>query len=257
MGNHCRQQCVVTFLIATVGVLTAKPQSWNRERSQSQLQLLQKNDTSNTGDSFQGVRNAEVVNTGLSKTDIRRLKRYLPRERDLRPRKLFRLLGKNFNANWMSADKPLLHERGLETIDSKFGEEENIVNMLKTSGDKTKDLNNETLAAFKSWLLQLTSCEVEFQWKDLGPLVWPRYVKEGSCETKQSCSFPTGMKCVPGDFRKVYILKWQCTNVKKITVNENKVCITEKRNKKSKRHKLKCKWKRARFRVLQRCVCTC
>ena len=255
MGNHGRQQCVVTFLIATVSVLTAKPRSWNRERSQSQFQFLQENNTSDTGDSIQRDRNAEVVNRDVSSAEIRRLKRYLPRERDLRPRKLFRLLGKNFNSNWMSANRPLPN-KVVETMEPELGEAENSVNMMKTS-DKTKDRNNETLAAFKFWLLQMTSCKVKFQWRDLGPLVWPRYVKEGLCESKQSCSFPTGMKCVPDDFRKLYILKWQCTNVKKITVNANKVCVTEKRNQKSKRHKLKCKWKRARFRVLQRCVCTC
>ena len=256
MTETFRNMCVVTFLTTLVCIpLSAKSRSWNGKHSR--FRTLQLSESSKIGDNIQSNRNADVVKTDISNIEIHRIKRYLPRKRDLRPRKLFRLIGKKFNAKWMSADKPLLYEISVETLEPLATEDENSILDIMKSSDTTTNLNDEKLITFQTLLLERMSCPVEFQWKDIGPLFWPRYVKEGTCQSKQSCSFPTGMKCVPHDFEKLHILKWQCTNVKKITIRKNKICVTEKKTSKSRRHKLDCRWKQTRFRVLKRCVCSC
>ena len=251
MVKHFSRHCIITVLIAVVTFVTSKSRSRTKEPTYNQLHLLPGKNV-NRENNLQRDGHADIVD--MTSADIRRLKRYLPRERDFRQRKLMKMLGKKYlESNWMSTDK-LTND--VEGTDSVFTTNvNNVMDMVKTN-DSTKHLENDILTALNS-LLQRTSCEVKFQWKDLGPLVWPRYVKHGSCDSKQSCSFPAGMKCVPDEFRKLHILKWQCTNVKKITINKDSVCVTEKRNSKSKRQKLNCKWKRTRLRVLQNCVCKC
>lgn len=70
----------------------------------------------------------------------------------------------------------------------------------------------------KSWLLKRSSCPVEFTWKDLGREFWPRWIRYGTCvERKGTCSFPTGMHCVPGATTTVHILRWQCKD-RKMTI---------------------------------------
>ena len=250
MGKHFSGHCIVTVLIAVVTFVTSKPRSRNKERTYNQLHLLAGQNINR--DILQRNGHADIVD--MSSADIRRLKRYLPRERDFRQRKLMKMLGKKYlDKNWMSTDKLTNDVIGTDSVFTTTAN--NIMNMVNTN-ESTKHLENDILTALNS-LLQRMSCEVKFHWKDLGPLVWPRYVKHGSCDSKQSCSFPAGMKCVPGGFMELYILKWQCTNVKKITINKERVCVTEKRSSKSKRRKLNCKWKRTQLRVLQNCVCKC
>lgn len=87
--------------------------------------------------------------------------------------------------------------------------------------DEFKKLQPELLHLenyIKSWLLKRSSCPVEFTWKDLGKTFWPRWVRDGACvDRKGSCSFPTGMHCVPAASTTVHLLRWQCTE-RKMTV---------------------------------------
>lgn len=82
--------------------------------------------------------------------------------------------------------------------------------------EEFKELQPELLPLedfIKSWLLKRSSCPVEYTWKDLGPTFWPRWIRYGVClERKGTCSFPTGMHCVPGLTTTVHVLRWQCND---------------------------------------------
>lgn len=76
--------------------------------------------------------------------------------------------------------------------------------------------------AIRSWLMKRSSCPIQFTWKDLGPTFWPRWVRKGDCiDRKGSCSFPTGMHCVPAATITVHILRWQCRDRKMTIVKKS------------------------------------
>ena len=48
-----------------------------------------------------------------------------------------------------------------------------------------------------------------------------RWVREGTClDRKGTCSFPTGMHCVPGASTTVHILRWQCKERRTIIIKK-------------------------------------
>jgi len=71
----------------------------------------------------------------------------------------------------------------------------------------------------EKWLLQRAACPLRPAWTDLGPLFWPRWVRRGACGGAEeaesgeaaSCSWPPGMRCVPGVGRTVRLLHWHCS----------------------------------------------
>ena len=77
------------------------------------------------------------------------------------------------------------------------------------------------------------SCPVVYQWRDLGPLFWPRWVKEGDCYKKHSCSVPAGMSCQRQDSTTKTFLYWHCRN------------------------KTHCKWIPIQFPIITKCKCGC
>ena len=55
----------------------------------------------------------------------------------------------------------------------------------------------------RNWLSDVTRCEVNYKWIDLGIRYYPRYVAKGYCDQQQSCSIPEGMYCQPNDERRI------------------------------------------------------
>lgn len=90
--------------------------------------------------------------------------------------------------------------------------------------------------AIKTWLYQETACPVRYRWKDLGIRFWPRYIKEGYCDSSKSCSIPAGMKCKSSSQTKIVILRWYCQGIllKKF-----------------------CSWINVQYPVISECKCQC
>lgn len=242
-----------SFLLSLVSVLSVMSPSSDARSSQDHLLQHDNNALVASKDDIT-YHNYRNINTD-SRIDLSSANQYLPRNRDLKPRRLIKLLREDFNNEWMSVDMPLFTHKPVTLATVK---EENQIDAILQYSANFGSLNNDTLRIFRTWLLEWTSCPVEFRWKDLGPLFWPRYIKEGVCQSKSFCSFPAGMKCVPNTFRKLYILKWKCKNIMKIVINNDKVCVTERRKfSKSGRKNIDCKWKRSLYRVLDGCICSC
>lgn len=195
--------------------------------------------------------NRDLLQNALTGSKIPHMKRYMPRNKDLRRKKLFKLLGKHYNKDWMSAKGPTSNET---PTTSRVNSNDAYIDQTVKSDTTLGQLNNETLMIIQKWLSEHTFCPVEFKWKDLGPLFWPRYVKEGSCKSKRACSFNSGMRCVPGDTKHIHILRWRCKIIKKIVIGEKAVCITEMNRS---RRNFGCKWKLIPFQILDSCICSC
>ena len=90
--------------------------------------------------------------------------------------------------------------------------------------------------AIQNWLHQETGCPVKYRWKDLGIRFWPRYIKEGYCDSSKSCSIPAGMKCKSSAQSKIVILRWYCQGILQ--------------------HKY-CTWINIHYPVISECKCQC
>ena len=90
--------------------------------------------------------------------------------------------------------------------------------------------------AIQSWLHQETACPVRYRWKDLGIRFWPRYIKEGFCDSSKSCSIPPGMKCKSFAQTSITILRWYCQGIL-----EQKFCT----------------WIPIKYPVISECKCQC
>lgn len=143
-------------------------------------------------------------------------------------RKLRKILGPDLQSEWMSVDPP-----------SKLRQEESgklprsitmRMEMPKPSKHILASVNNlnftvfrpekgtdvvipiefteEQITLMKEWLLQLATCRMDFMWEDLGPLFWPRWIRRGICVNTVSCSWPPGMRCLPGGSRMLKLLRW-------------------------------------------------
>jgi len=88
----------------------------------------------------------------------------------------------------------------------------------------------------QNWLYQETACPVKYRWKDLGIRFWPRYIKEGYCDSSKSCSIPAGMKCKSSAQTKIVILRWYCQGILK-----RKFCT----------------WINVHYPVISECQCQC
>ena len=92
-----------------------------------------------------------------------------------------------------------------------------------------------------------------------------RWVREGAClDRKGSCSFPTGMHCVPAATTTVHILRWQCRD-RKMTVfrksGQKKRDAYKRRvaefSRDQQRRKKRCDWYRVPYPITIDCFCTC
>ncbi len=143
-----------------------------------------------------------------------------PKANDKSEYRLRQLLG-NYVSNYLSTQKPKDFTNG--PVLNSVSEEE----LLKTMPDSLKSFQfnlpksnrkrhprSKTQLLFRLWLWSISYCPVQYRWTDLGPYVWPRYMKIGYCP-KKSCSFPSGMSCQPSKKDvKVKVLLWYCTRSK-------------------------------------------
>ena len=170
-------------------------------------------------------------------------------------------LGELYNPNYMSIDEP----RSLKARDpspfvtndddsvddsDKMRTYPKMSNQLKAmklrkvyskepkSNKRRSTFGRKTSHRIKNWLWDLSKCPVYYQWYDLGKHVFPRYIKQGTCSKKKTCSYPAGMTCQKKSFAEVHALLYICYK------DINSV-------------KLECKWRQIDFHVLSECKCGC
>ena len=148
-----------------------------------------------------------------------------------------------------------------------------------------ENVRGQMIAVFQQWLVRKSSCPVAYQWKDLGEYFWPRWVRQGGCgdslkkdeddddddmyeedddeefgalrlgkadSVSKACSWPMGMKCVPGKAKTLHILRWHCRRRK---TSEETSDGRHRRNRRQSRHK--CKWYKVPYPVTSNCKCAC
>ncbi len=110
-------------------------------------------------------------------------------------------------------------------------------------------IDDTAVAVFQQWLVRKSSCPVNFTWIDLGEYFWPRWVRQGSCQSDKQygaqikgCSWPQGMNCIQGEVEMLQILRWHCRT-------------RHNRSKSAKRRK--CKWYKVPYPVTSSCKCSC
>ena len=138
-----------------------------------------------------------------------------PKRKNLKPDRLLRKMGDDFNPNWMSIETPFsrTEEEMTEmspTQLSRLFEEVNSLNLedelrqliQNRSFEKVNDTLNvdqvqqaptnvdvsKMASIFTQWLVRKSVCPVTFSWTDLGIYFWPRWIKSGSCEAGSKTS---------------------------------------------------------------------
>ena len=173
-------------------------------------------------------------------------KQFLPKEADLSPHKLRKILGPDYESAFMSSVRPLesIHTpNGTLAYDLKRARKVNGLPAelrsfsIDVNGHRKRlKMRNRKLRRRVLRFLSLYSfCPVHYQWKDLGPRFWPRWIREGKCYNGRSCSIPAGMTCQPKQSAKKTILWWHCYKRK---------------------HKA-CRWIPIKYPIITRCACAC
>uniref|UniRef100_A0A3P8WC55 Noggin n=1 Tax=Cynoglossus semilaevis TaxID=244447 RepID=A0A3P8WC55_CYNSE len=175
-----------------------------------------------------------------------------PRHR--RPSRLLRLLGASFDPFWMSIEQPpeapAAHGDGqllqVRTTERSPIKEKTILippPLLKEAAENQKQkLQLEVTTSIQSLLVHFATCELSYQWKDLGPAFWPRWLRQTDCGSSDrggSCSFPSGMECVRAQTAHIKILAWHCL---------------ETRHGGALR---RCLWRQVSYPVVTACKCSC
>ncbi|CAG5135926.1 unnamed protein product, partial [Candidula unifasciata] len=150
--------------------------------------------------------------------NVENIKKFTPRKRHLKPKKLLKRLGSDFDSFWMSVDLPddLLETHVKQKLDTSLQEQLHTLNLTSlehtlhakfssengsrgdgsSSGTGNKnggsDMTSDVLEVVKSWLMQKSSCPVYYRWEDLGLLYWPRWVRIGMCSIKDTPLFKLG-----------------------------------------------------------------
>lgn len=97
-------------------------------------------------------------------------------------------------------------------------------------------IGKRNLKKVQDYVWSLTYCPVLSVWKHLGIRFWPRWIKEGRCSQKRSCSIPEGMQCKTSSTTMKTILRWHCLDF----VSKNG-----------------CGWIHVQFPVITECSCSC
>ena len=172
--------------------------------------------------------------------NVPNIRRFTPRKKHLKPHKLRRRLRKDWDPFWMSAERPQDFDGEVvkeAPTDPTLVKALDRLNFTLRGGDGVaKELDETVKHALGAWLLQHSACHVHYVWDDLGILYWPRWVRRGYCQARDSpssrsssttlhddssapslsssCSWPPGMHCVPAESRRIRILRWQCRHNK-------------------------------------------
>ena len=139
----------------------------------------------------------------------------------------------------------------------------------REAASEVNEVRHEMIAVFKQWLVRKSSCPVAFSWHDLGEYFWPRWVVRGECQAVEEagimppaemareggnggkgCSWPLGMKCVPGRAETLHILRWHCRRRKTFRYAESSSDDNDGA-------KHKCRWYKVPYPVTTTCKCAC
>ncbi|CAG7724051.1 unnamed protein product [Allacma fusca] len=179
--------------------------------------------------------------------------KYDPSPNDLDTKLLRIKLGKNYDTEYMSIRKPYDYNSN-GTV--RFPFKRNRKGRLVPIGDIPKSIKKLQYGAIAmpdgsklrtrlspklrrklvQFLWAYTSCPVYEKWRDLGIRFWPRWLKEGHCQSERSCSIPPGMTCKPSEAEYKVILRWHCQDWEKAK---------------------KCRWIPIRHPVITACACDC
>ena len=149
-----------------------------------------------------------------------------PKKKNLKPERLLRKMGADFNPSWMSIETPhtITGKNMIEVSQSQISRlflqvngldletdlkqliannsSESIQNELQKKADINREVyrvNDTTLeiskmaSIFTQWLVQKSVCPVTFTWTDLGIYFWPRWIKSGSCQSNSKSSVPDSL----------------------------------------------------------------
>ena len=116
-----------------------------------------------------------------------------------------------------------------------------------SGGAHPRRLHKRAKKHFRQYLEQLSHCPLNYQWKDLGSSVWPRYIKETYC-VRKSCSYPPGMYCSSSDraMVKVTLLYWTCHALRVHARGVRARDVVDS-----------CEWKLMHVNAISQCTCTC
>jgi len=189
-------------------------------------------------------------------------------------------LGDDFDAEWMSVERPPANHTSTSPPDDP--ELLNHIRRLRfTYRDERGDehqFRSSVMRQFEKWLLDRARCEVRYSWDDLGLSFWPRWVRHGSCDTRATCSWPPGMHCLAAESGTIRLLHWQCRrssgrdrrhaasgrkNVATTTKSTSK--STESRSgraanlvrRRMRSERTQCRWKKVPYPVTSECFCSC
>lgn len=93
--------------------------------------------------------------------------------------------------------------------------------------------SRKTKRKIQKLLWAYSYCPVRYRWKQLSVRFWPRWIKEGTCENKRSCSIPAGMNCQPSKMENITILRYYCP------------------------FSGECEWIKIQYPILAECSCGC
>ncbi|XP_073327245.1 noggin-2-like [Pagrus major] len=197
---------------------------------------------------------------------------YMPKPRHQRPSRLLRLLGSSFDPFWMSIEQPSEASKGHNDEEFNLSASpelrEAAVNHRQKLEKEASDLDLSSLPSHvanlvRDWLVRSATCGLTYQWVDVGPGLWPRWLRHTDCEKsdgEQSCSFPGGMECVRAETTYIKILAWLCLEVRDGGEGSrgNKADRPDGRTEMGTGEVVKrCTWKKVPYPVVTACACSC
>lgn len=205
---------------------------------------------------------------------------YMPKPRHRRPSHLLRLLGSSFDLFWMSIEQPseasvghgdtLPAKSPKNTAQEKFNLSasselrEAAANHRQKLEKDAADLDLGSLpshvaSSIRDWLVRSATCGLSYQWVDLGPAFWPRWLRQTDCERSdgvRSCSFPGGMECVRAQTTHIKILAWHCLKMRE--GGDGSRGIKADRSEMGTGEVMKrCIWRQVPYPVVTACTCSC
>uniref|UniRef100_A0A3Q0RZU6 Noggin n=1 Tax=Amphilophus citrinellus TaxID=61819 RepID=A0A3Q0RZU6_AMPCI len=165
-----------------------------------------------------------------------------PKERDFNETALKSILG-DFDSRFLSVLPPTEDKHtgndetddfGIQNPGGVLPKEIRAVDFDIQFGKKHKP-SKKLKRRLQQWLWAYSFCPVAYTWTDLGNRFWPRFLREGSCLSKRSCSVPEGMVCKPANSTHLTILRWRC----------------------QRKGGLKCEWIPVQYPIITDCKCSC
>ncbi|XP_019939967.2 noggin-like [Paralichthys olivaceus] len=207
----------------------------------------------------------------------------MPKPRHHRPSLLLRLLGCSFDPFWTSVKKPPEASEGDGDMplshhgDKPSGKLPSSLNPPPELKDAAANhhhklekeaadldfgpLPPDVASSIRSWLLSSATCELTYQWKDLGPVFWPRWLRQTDCERSdrvRSCSFPSGMECVTAQTAHIKILAWHCLEIRDGGDGSRKIKRHDGSTEMGTSEAMKsCLWRKVSYPVVTACTCSC